>query len=52
MTSELQLVATALNLLVSGGVLLHLLRVEHRFTKLETRMEIVLQQMHLMDERA
>lgn len=39
-----------LNLLLSGGILLYAIRVEHRFTKLETQMKMVLHRLRLADE--
>lgn len=39
-----------LNAVLTGGVLLYAIRIEHRFTKLETQMEIVLQQLNLMEK--
>lgn len=39
-----------LNTLSSLGGVVYLIRVEHRFTKLETQMAIVLQQLALMKE--
>lgn len=39
-----------LNALLSAGVLIYAIRIEHRFTKLETRMEVVMHKLRLMDE--
>lgn len=39
-----------LNLLLSGGVLLYAIRVEHRFTRLETQQEIILVRLRLATE--
>lgn len=39
-----------INLAVSSGIVLYLLKVEHRFTKLETYMKVLLKQMKLIDK--
>ena len=48
MSGELALLL--LNVLISGGGLAYLIRVEHRFTKLETQQQIVLHRLRLADE--
>lgn len=39
-----------LNALLSSGAIVYLIRVEHRFTRLETLMRIVLGQLHIMEK--
>lgn len=40
----------ALNTLASAGVLAYLLKIEHRFTRLETQMDVVMHRMRLAEE--
>jgi hypothetical protein len=43
-------VLLALNALLSGGALVYLIKVEHRFTALETQMKTVLYRLRLAEE--
>jgi hypothetical protein len=42
-----ELLLQSANLVLSGGVLLYAIRVEHRFTALETAMQIVMKVLEL-----
>ena len=42
-----QLLLQTANLLLSGGILIYAIRVEHRFTALETEMKIVMEVLKL-----
>lgn len=50
MAVETSLVLQLVNLALSGGLFLIAVRVEHRFTKLETQMQVVMHRLRLSEE--